>query len=531
MNAIAVPPKDAPARCALAEVLTPQDYTLSSRLFFVQVLRAAAISTSASCLFYLGQLRSWTSEQNRYHYFWSSQDSQALIIAVGIVAAFIFLCWFTTRILRSRVIRKTAQFIFTLFLTDAILSDLTSMFAGVGFTAKYDWFFWIAWAVITAFVLLFFQRLWKRAVALCLILSPLPWILLLQVLSWKSWNPAERVDSSLVYPTALQRTGLPHLPPIVIFVFDEWSYERTFETRQIRPEFSHLTDVASRADVHHNAQSPGSATYFTLPRLIYQESDGELLPYHGQLFWRTSQGHRRVNECRTLFDDLLRAGYQVRVLGFYHPYEILLEGRGIQCRSYSNDPRGDSVITQTGLVLLNNLRFLTDPLSRLMWRRWDSAFFSRHWFRLSQEFHHEAFRLIDQLGPGMCLFIHWPLPHGPFVLDPQGEFVGPYSPKQDRTFGTPDQYRRHLLRLDTVIGEICDRLRHKNLFDEAFIVMTSDHGWRRDPDPQFRDADPDHRHVPLFIKRPHQKSRVDCIDPFPLVRLTALFAQITADPQ
>jgi len=531
MNTVVILAKDPPAENVTAEPNPLLDQTTFRRPFYLQAIRAAAISVSTSCLFFLGQLRSWTSEQNRYHYFWSSRDSQALILAVGIVAAALFVGWLITRILGNRTIRRTSQFVFIFFFTDAILSGLTSMFVGVGFTAKYDWFFWTAWIVITALLLLFFRRLWKPAMALCLVLSPLPWILLLQVLSWKSWNPAERADSSLAQPAAVQQGGQAHFPPIVIFVFDEWSYERTFDGQDIRPEFTHLIDFASHSNVYHSARSPGPATYFSLPRLVYQTPDGELFPHNGQVFWQTSQGRKPVAEQHTLFDELLRAGYQVRVLGFYHPYEILLEGRGIECHSYPNDPKADSVVAQAGLFLLGNLRFLTDPFSRLMWRRWDSAFFSRHWFRLLKEFHREAFRLIDQLGPGMCLFIHWPLPHGPFILDAQGEFVGSYSPQQDRTFGTPDQYHRHLLRLDSVIGEIRDHLRQRNLFDEAFIVMTSDHGWRRDPDPQFREANPDHRHVPLFIKRPHQKSREDVTDPFLLVHLSAAFTQPASNPQ
>jgi len=523
--------KDASAGDVSGKTVAPRDGAYSPRSHYFQAIRAAAISISASCLFFLGQLRSWTSEQNRYHYFWSFRDSHALILAVGIVAAVIFIGWVITRIIGSRTIRRISQFIFLVFFTDAVLSGLTSLFVGVGFTAKYDWFFWTTWTVIVLFLVPFFQRLWKPAMALCLVLTPLPWILLFQVLSWRPWNPADRPSSASGRSVRSQQSGLSHLPPIVIFVFDEWSYERTFDGPDVRPEFIHLVDVASRSGVYYKAQSPGSATYFSLPRLLYQRADGELFPHHGQLFWKTSEDRTLVNEQETLFDDLLRAGYQVRVLGFYHPYEILLEERGIQCRSYPNDPKADSVIAQAGLFLLANLRFLTDPLSRVTWRRWDSAFFSQHWFRLSQEFHRETFRLIDQLGPGMCLLIHWPLPHGPFILGPQGQFVEPYSPQQDRTFGTSEQYHRHLLRLDTVIGEICDHLRRKQLFDDALIIMTSDHGWRRDPDPQFREANPDHRHVPLFVKRPQQTVREDFTDPFPLIHLSEVFTQVASNPQ
>ena len=75
--------------------------------------------------------------------------------------------------------------------------------------------------------------------------------------------------------------------------------------------------------------------------------------------------------------------------------------------------------------------------------------------------------------------------------------------------GTPQDYERSLQYHDRIIGQIIAQLESSGRFDNALLVVTSDHGCRYDPT-ENRDrwkTAPVFRRVPLLFKLPGQKSR------------------------
>ena len=120
-------------------------------------------------------------------------------------------------------------------------------------------------------------------------------------------------------------------------------------------------------------------------------------------------------------------------------------------------------------------------------------------------------------------FLHSLLPHMPFEYVPsgrrydapdyQGRLVGGqrlfYA--TDRGF-VDGQYQRHLLQVgyvDRLIGRLMDRLREQEVYDEALIVVTSDHGASYRPGLPRRGLveqnAPEITLVPLFVKLPAQQ--------------------------
>lgn len=501
--------------------------TACKKARIVERLRWAAISTSAGCLFYLGQIRSWTSEQNRYHYFWEPQDSLALVFNILLLGIVIFILANVARSIRSNALRSLAKYLFLLFLADSTISSIVSLWIGVGFTRKYDPVFWLGWSVIAVVVFFAKAKLWRAAVGLCLILSPLPLLLIPQILLFSRWDLRLDTSVSRLPPKRPPDHPRPQVP-VLIFVFDEWSYDRTFKGSDISEEFPNLRKFASTATVFHNARSPAPATLISLPRIIFQSAEGILHPSGGQLYWQTPRNRKQLCDIPTVFDGLVAEGYEVHLLGFYHPYEILLAERGILSRSYPNDPNYREFFPQVGYFFVANLRFLTDPLSRILWRWSDSRLFSHHWYKLSCDFEEQARSLVETAHEGTCLFIHWPLPHGPFVLDAEGRYVGPYDSTADRMAGTAEDYHRHLQRLDRVIGEILVCLERKGLLDKALLILTSDHSWRRDPDLLSSQEPPDLCHVPLLVKHPGQDYREDRHERIYLWNIAGLLRPVTA---
>ena len=125
----------------------------------------------------------------------------------------------------------------------------------------------------------------------------------------------------------------------------------------------------------------------------------------------------------------------------------------------------------------------------------------------------ESLRLIDECPPNTFAIFHWPLPHGPFVLNEDGSYNGPYPSGNliDGLHGPHAQledYQRHLKLHDNVLGQIVAHLKASGKYDDALLIFTSDHSWRPDPMERYTNwvVDPSRRQVPLLIKMPGQRA-------------------------
>ena len=143
--------------------------------------------------------------------------------------------------------------------------------------------------------------------------------------------------------------------------------------------------------------------------------------------------------------------------------------------------------------------------------------------------------------PGLR-FLHLALPHDPWTRLPSGQQYREQRVSDDVIPGGTGQtwvedewlvnqgWQRYLFQVqyaDACLGAILDKLEETDLFDDALIVVTADHGFafhkgcsRRDPQSQnLSDLIP----VPLLIKYPHQQSgevsdrNVETIDILPTV--------------
>ncbi|GAB6185397.1 sulfatase-like hydrolase/transferase [Thermopirellula anaerolimosa] len=471
---------------------------------------------------YAAQIGSWTSERNRYHDFWSRVDAWAIM--VGVVSAAVLIAtagWALSRV-KSERFKQAARFVFALVLADLVLSWLVSTFVGVGFTTKYDAVFWLGWTGIAAALFVVRDRAWRVSAVFARVMWPLPLVYLFLVLSWAPWDCDGKAQKSAQPMPATHSSPNSPRTPVYIFVFDEWSYQRSMENGRFIPELPHLAAFARQASVFHNAVSAADTTFFSLPRFLLQQSEGELGLSGGRAFWRTDSRVRPLEEMPTLLDAPARAGYQATLVGFYHPYHVLFERRGIVARGYPNDPKRPDLLGRALELGMYNLEFLTDPISRWVYRVYQAEHFSRHWRRHVATIVEDTIEVLDRNRPDTFAVFHWPLPHGPFIFDADGRYRGPYNPRFDTMYGTPDDYLRHLRLLDRRVGEIVEHLQAVGRFDDALIVFTSDHSWRRDPELPTTPNAPERRHVPLLIKFPGQTEPRESWDPIELAQLERL---------
>jgi hypothetical protein len=117
---------------------------------------------------------------------------------------------------------------------------------------------------------------------------------------------------------------------------------------------------------------------------------------------------------------------------------------------------------------------------------------------------------------------HILLPHNPYRFYPDGSIHNWREGEGEDLIGhrwvddhlvLQHAFKRHLLQLagtDMLLGKLLDRLEEIDLFDEALIVVTADHGACFTPGQSHRHLTEENVHdimsVPLFIKFPHQKA-------------------------
>lgn len=136
-------------------------------------------------------------------------------------------------------------------------------------------------------------------------------------------------------------------------------------------------------------------------------------------------------------------------------------------------------------------------------------------------------------------FLHALLPHIPWTYLPSGQTYPTLSPLPgsvprgwtDDEWLVDQAYQQHLLQVqyvDTIIGQLIDRLEETGLYEDALIVVLADHGVTVRPDiPHRRMATPetvgDIAAIPLFIKRPNDPGsppddyRAETIDVLPTI--------------
>ena len=117
-------------------------------------------------------------------------------------------------------------------------------------------------------------------------------------------------------------------------------------------------------------------------------------------------------------------------------------------------------------------------------------------------------------------FLHTILPHSPWEFLPTGEkyrLATLRSPGREKNLWVDSEwlhavaYQRHLLQLgavDSLLGEIIDRLHTKGMYDKALVIVLADHGISFRPNERPRSASEaslrDIANIPFFVKKPFQ---------------------------
>lgn len=461
----------------------------------------------------------------RYLYMWQRQDMVLLLGMIVAIATLVTVLDLAIRRLQRPALTRLYHHLFVFALGAGILANVAYYNAKssgwhIGRTGMEMQTLWLILAAVVAYS---FAKPGSRLVSwcgrTCLILSPAVPIVAFQLLTAPTYPPAADPLAPVSVVPAAETPSAIRERPVYLFVFDEWSYERTFVEHTVRDSFPNLSALATQSVVFHDAHSPGEDTARSMPGLLFQtglppairdgqvgfDRDGRLVP---------------TSEFDCLFNATADRNYRRIMIGAFLPYRAWLGNQVDVCRSYCYYPRAESLVGRVAVHGFNTLSYLTDPWSVLAYDKLKTRANDRQLLKVHEQTRADIFSVIrDQPAATFAVF-HCMLPHEPFILNPDGNYRGPGESAWVRS--NVEGYTRNLACLDRFIGQIVQCMHESGRFDDALLIMTSDHSWRFDPARKTSEIKSPLTHVPLLVKLPGQREAVSVTNRFETRTLGAL---------
>ncbi|HPD30273.1 MAG TPA: sulfatase-like hydrolase/transferase [Phycisphaerae bacterium] len=469
----------------------------------------------------------------RYLHMWQRSDMVLVLSIVVVLAALATLADGLLRKLARPTLMRLYHHLFVLVVGAGILANVAfygdkSQGWRIGRTGMEMQTLWL---ILVAVVAYSFAKPASRLVfwcgRACLIASPVVPIVAFQLLAAPTYPlAADPLVSTSVVPASGGDAEVDR-PPVYLFVFDEWSYERTFTEGAPKTAFPNLADLAARSVVFHDAHSPGEDTATSMPALLFQTNLRPVVKNGSVGFDRDGRVVPRSDlEC--LFSVVADQGYRRIMIGAFLPYQAWLGDQVDICRSYCYYPRADGMLSWVTIHGFNAVSYLTDPWSVLAYAKLKTRMNDRQILTVHERTRNDAFSVIRDQPAAAFAVIHYMLPHEPFILDPDGTYRGP----DDSAWIRPnvEGYTRNLEGLDRLIGEFVQAMHGAGRFDDALVIVTSDHSWRFDPARKSGTIVTPVTHVPLLIKLPGQQTPVSISNRFETRRLGSLIRWVIASP-
>ena len=489
--------------------------------FPMKLWKKIAVALTVATLLYGGQIRMYTDNWNRFLEYWEFADGLSIILGILLLSLVVFAAQWLVASLHWPWLNRISQHLFLLAFGTGLIS---SLFTYVDYKVEF-----VNLVMVGLVVFSWCRpqaRIVRRAATVALILSPLALISFVELLRFPDWAaPLDKLPG-------LRPAMTNNSTPVFVFVFDEWSYARSTTNGQFLPAFPNLRRLSEQSFFFQEACSPAARTHQSVPRLLYQNDFASVKIGRDKMFVETGGKWSPTDETASLFLHARENNYQSYILGFYLPYRKILGNQVDVCRGYPGEPKAGALLQNVGSRFLKNIKFWMDPVSLKLARTLNrlpvpnsKVAYSRFWFNLNHNLRDDAFSVIDHAPNNSFLFAHMIVPHSPFIFKADGGYHGPY--KAGRMSGNIEDYKRSLQYLDKLVGEFMDRLKAAGKFDDAFIILTSDHSWRMDytRDGVLSDSD-EVRHVPLVIKCPQQKIPRQVAETFPLVQLGSIIDSV-----
>jgi hypothetical protein len=467
-----------------------------------------ATALVASFLLFGPYLANASRDYTRYCYFWRLSDTVSLLLLVLMVAACFALLGEAIRRTGEAALIRLCNHVFLLIVGAGLLGNMAfvapklSRLAWTPSPAQIG----VGWLLIILVVA--YSWLQPRCTLVlrcrqgCQILAPVAVLTFASLLLQKNYpEPLDPLPVS-VHPCSFEPASDTHTSSgVYVFLFDEWSYERTFVDGRVLSRYPNLAAFARTATVYQDARSPAVDTERSLPGILFQTNDSAQVQ-HAALGFERGGTFAPVQEYQSIFARLDTLGYRGVMVGFALPFRLWLGDDVGACRSYCYYARPTGLRTGIGLHLLNAFRYIPDAWSHRIYKRLEQDRVHEHFRTILSGTRHDVHKVIGEWPAGTFLFAHLHLPHMPALMNPDLTFRN-----LRQTFwndASTDGYESNLAAMDALAGEFLEALRQAGKFDDAIIVFTSDHGWRHDPRRIAGHHNPPVTQVPLIVKAPRQ---------------------------
>lgn len=292
---------------------------------------------------------------------------------------------------------------------------------------------------------------------------------------------------------------------IYVFLFDGWSYERTFKGGESLAAYPNLATFVATSTMFTDARSPGEKTEESIPCMLMQTDDRVIVDGKRLGFARADGTFVAASERCSIFKRLEPSGYRSAMIGFSLPYRSWLGEQVDVARAYCYYPRAEDCPTQLGLLLFNAARYSPDPWSKRSYKQLEGRVMHDVTRGILESVRRDVRTVAREWPDNTFLFVHFYLPHMPAVMNPDLTFRdAAHTSWMD---GDLVAYQANLAATDGMLGDLVDALRSAGKYEDAIIVLTSDHTWRFDPDWAAGRLQGRKTHVPLLVKAPGQTER------------------------
>lgn len=297
------------------------------------------------------------------------------------------------------------------------------------------------------------------------------------------------------YDTAHVSQSDSREPPIIIVVFDGLSYQSLLdESGNIdSSRYPNFARLGRESMAFSNATSNYFHTWLVLPTMI--DAAISLVPQRDLVLYEQMVAIERLYAARC--GDL----YTCRGAGYLAKERQRRISTQLAARSLHDVvPRDLQPAVSKPLALLREFTGTVPPMA-------DAYGFHFHTDMMLDQFLNDV--ATDDLE-GRIYFFHTALPHPPYLYEADGlvdrretlqfSWAHPQTgPAAERIL---DAYLEQVEYADTVIGVIVDVLKRRQFYDDATLVVTADHGLRRERPGENESMGVDSlmTGVPLFIR-------------------------------
>jgi hypothetical protein len=275
-------------------------------------------------------------------------------------------------------------------------------------------------------------------------------------------------------------------PRLIWLLFDELDQRLAFNQRQPSVALPELDRLRTESFAATHAFQTGGYTMVAIPSLlsgrIYSNADMA----DADTLMVKPEGSEREFDWRdepSVFRRARELGVNAAVVGWHHPYCRVLGDSLVRCFDEPSDP-SPALLRETDAAEDGLLNTMGKQLGRLAVNLYDifrpdadsvaeklkDASLQRHqqqqYFTIRDHAYQDA---IDQQID--FLYVHFPTPHLFAIYDRQ---------RQDFGLSSKTTYFDNLSLVDRTVGELRHKLEEAGLWDSTSILITSDHGLRRE---------------------------------------------------